>query len=170
MAKHMDKRIEEWVDGTVEGWLGLKINREKTRIVRILPDSNESLDFLGYTFRYEVDLYTRKKRYLVMKPSQKSLMRVKAELRELISRRTGHVPPPQLIGRVNKKLRGWRQYFSIGYPRRAHRTISNFTMTRLYFHLRRRSQRPCTPPAGMSWYGYLTGPLGLDPLQPRATP
>jgi RNA-directed DNA polymerase len=85
MAKHMGKRIEDWVDGTVEGWLGLAINREKTRIVRITPNSNESLDFLGYTFQYEWDLHTRGKRYLVMKPSHKALVRMQAELRAVIS-------------------------------------------------------------------------------------
>jgi RNA-directed DNA polymerase len=170
MAKHMDERIEAWVDGTVEGWLGLAINRTKTRIVRLKPESNESLDFLGYTFRYERDLYVRGKRYLVMKPSRKSIARMRAELRDLISRRSNFVPLPQLVGRVNLKLRGWRQYFSIGYPRRAHRTISHFTISRLTRHLKRRSQRPCCPPAGMTWYGFVTDTLGFDPLLSRSTP
>jgi len=170
MAKHIGQRVEEWVDGTVEGWLGLAINRTKTRIVRLKPESDESLDFLGYTFRYERDLYVRGKRYLVMKPSRKSIARMRAELRDLISRRANSVPPPQLVGRVNYKIRGWRQYFSIGYPRRAHRQISQFTISRLTRHLKRRSQRPCCPPAGMTWYGFVTDTLGLDPLLSRSTP
>ena len=37
----------------MEGWLGLMINRGKTRVVALA--TGEALDFLGYTFRYERD-------------------------------------------------------------------------------------------------------------------
>ena len=170
MAKYLGPRIPRWVEATVEGWLGLTINREKTRIVRLTPTQGESLDFLGYTFRYDWDRFGRGTRYFTAIPSTKAVTRMKDELRELISRRHNYEPLPQLIARVNRKLRGWQNYFSFGRPRGAYRVMNAFVVNRLTHHLQRRSQRPCRLPAELSWYGFLTGPLGLKLLTARATP
>ena len=35
MAKYQGYRIDEWIDAKLEGWLGLKINREKTKVVNL---------------------------------------------------------------------------------------------------------------------------------------
>ncbi len=55
MARYQGHRIDEWLDAKLEGWLGLSINREKTKVVNL--HLAESLDFLGFTFRYDRDLY-----------------------------------------------------------------------------------------------------------------
>lgn len=164
LARHMGHRIPRWVEHTVEAWLGLTINRRKTRIVRLTPKHHEPLDFLGYSFRYDWDRWGRSMRYFTMVPSPRSITRLKAELRELINSRRNYVPIPILVAQVNRKLAGWKQYFRLGHPRRAHRVITAFTINRLALHLRHRSQRPCRPPAGMTWYGFVTGPIGLKPL------
>ena len=36
----------------IEGWMGLEINRNKTRVID-LKQQGEKLNFLGYMFRYE---------------------------------------------------------------------------------------------------------------------
>lgn len=162
MAKHIGGSIPAWVEATVEGWLGLTINREKTRIVRLTPTSSEALDFLGYTFRYDWDQYGRGTRYFTAVPSAKAMIRVREEMRALIGVRQHAVPLRWLIARVNRKLRGWKQYFSFGRPRRAHRALNAFVVTRLTHHLQRRSQRPSRLPEGSTWYGYLTNTAGLE--------
>jgi RNA-directed DNA polymerase len=43
-------RIEPFVEQTLQEWLPLKVNRDKTRPVR-LYQPGASLNFLGYTFR-----------------------------------------------------------------------------------------------------------------------
>ncbi len=48
----------------IEGWL--KINREKTRIID-MREEGQTLDFLGYSFRHDRDLYGRGKRYWNMR-------------------------------------------------------------------------------------------------------
>jgi len=169
MAKYIGPRISAWVEGTVEGWLGLTINREKTRIVRLTPKQKESLDFLSYTFRYDWDRGGRGTRYFTAVPSAKAVTRTKHELRELISSRNNYEPMPLLIARVNRKLRGWQNYFSFGRPRGAYRVLNAFVVNRLTHHFQRRSQRPCRLPADMTWYGFLTGSLGLQLLTPRST-
>jgi RNA-directed DNA polymerase len=71
MARYQGPRIDEWLDAKLEGWLGLTINREKTKVVNL--DQAESLDFLGFTFRYDRDLFGSGKTYLNVVPSKKSL-------------------------------------------------------------------------------------------------
>jgi len=170
MAKYIGPRIPAWVETTVEGWLGLTINREKTRIVRLTPKHDGSLDFLGYTFRYDWDRYGRGTRYFTAVPSTQALARMKHGLRALINSRHNYEPIPQLIGRVNRKLQGWQNYFSFGRPRGAYRVMNAFVINRLTHHLQRRSQRAYRLPVGMSWYGFITGPLGLKPLTMRSAP
>ena len=50
-----------------------------------------------------------------------------------------------------------------GYPRKAFRQINRFVQERLEKHLRRRSQRPFRPTAGLTWYAQLQK-LGLQSL------
>lgn len=164
MARYVGDRIVVWVDGTVEEWLGLRINRKKTRLITLTPASEASLDFLGYTFRYEWDRFGRKQRYLTAVPSAKAVARRRDEMRKMIGARQSHVPMPMLVARVNRQLRGWGQYFSVGHPRRARRAMNAFVVERMTKHLQRRSQRACRPPAGMSYYSFLTTRLGLELL------
>lgn len=164
LARFIGSRIPAWVEQTVEEWLGLTINRQKTRVVRLVPTSSECLTFLGYTFRYAPDHFGRVQRYFTAVPSTKRVARFKRELREVISKRRSLVPIPVLIEEVNQKLRGWQAYYHYGHPRRAYRALDAFVPYRLYQHLRRRSQRPCRPPAGVTWHSFLTDSLGLQLL------
>lgn len=164
MARSISDRITDWVDKTVEEWLGLTINRKKTRVVVLQPNSDASLDFLGYTFRYEWGYTDRTRRFYTVTPSVKAIARRKDKLRETTDYRRCFVPVSELIGTVNRQLRGWSNYFSYGYTRRAYRVINAFTIHRMVAHLKRRSQRACRPPAGMSYYQFLTRRLGLELL------
>jgi RNA-directed DNA polymerase len=170
MARTIGPEIPAWVDQTVEGWLGLTINREKTRIVRIMPKREDSLTFLGYTFRHEWDRFGRGTRYLTAVPSTKAVMTMKDGLRALIDSRKNYVPIPLLITQVNRKLRGWQNYFSFGRPRGAYRELNTFVVDRLTHHLQRRSQRGFRLPEDTTWYDFITGKLGLKLLTTRAAP
>ena len=151
LARHIDSHITDWVESKIEGWLGLEINREKTQVLD-LQREGESLDSLGYTFRYDRDLKGRAHRYLNMFPSKKALAREREHLRELTCARMCFKPIPVLIEELNEHLRGWANYFGRGYPRKAFREINAYTRQRLYCHLSRRSQRPWRPPKGVTFY------------------
>jgi len=151
LARYVGQRITEWIESKLEGWMGLKINREKTRVVRV-RDEGQSLDFLGYTFRYDRDLRGRDHRYLNLFPSDKTLSRERAKLREMTGPKMCFKPLPVLIEELNKHLRGWKNYFGQGYPRKAFRAINAYVRERLYCHLSRRSQRPWRPPHGITYY------------------
>ena len=164
MARYVGPQITEWVERTVEGWLGLTINREKTRVVSVTRTSGESLNFVGYTFRYDWDHHGRGFRYLTAVPSDKAVARRKERVRELTGAKRCFVPVTELVEEVNQQLRGWGAYFSYGHPRRTYRKVNAFVVSRLTKHLKRRSQRACRPPAGMTYYGFLTKRLGLKLL------
>jgi len=162
MARFVDDRITGFVERTLEGWFGLTVNRTKTRTVR-LNEPGESLDFLGYTFRYDRDLLGRGHRYLNVCPSDKSLQRERDKLREMTGPGKCFLPVRVLIAQINDHLRGWSNYFGCGYPRKAFRRINWFVEERLQRHLQRRSQRPYRLRDKMSWYAQLQH-LGLQSL------
>ena len=151
LARYQGTRLTSWIESKLEGWLGLEINREKTRVVR-LKEEGASLDLLGFTFRYYDDLKGDGYRYLNVSPSVKALKKEREKLHELTDYRRGYVPVPLLIEALNRHLEGWRNYFNFGYPRVAFGEINTYVRYRLTQHLRRRSQRPFRPPEGVSYY------------------
>ena len=150
LARYQGCRLQEWVHATVEDWMGLTLNRDKTRIVEVSA-AGESLDFLGYTFRYDRDLRGGPHHYLNVCASSRTLSRERARLRELTSARKSFRPLPALIGDLNRHLRGWSNYFGKGYPRKPFRVVNSYVRYRLTRMLRRRSQRPFRLPAGRSY-------------------
>jgi len=74
---------------------------------------------------------------------------------------------PRLIGELNRHLKGWANYFSLGFPVSAYCEIDRYLQDRLVQHLRRRSQRPYHPPQGECWYAHVER-LGLHRLAGRA--
>jgi RNA-directed DNA polymerase len=91
------------------------------------------------------------------------MARERDTLRGLINRHQCHTPLPELIGRVNRHLRGWANYFGLGYPRQTFRHLNHFVRYRLGVHLRRRSQRGWRAREGVSLYAHLDH-LGLVTL------
>ena len=162
MARYQGQRLKQRVEWLLESWMGLVINREKTRVVN-LNEAGASLDFLGYTFRYDRDLRGRAHRYLNWGPSKKALAREQDKLRAMTPSRMCFKPIPALIAEVNAHLQGWANYFGQGYPRKAFRQINSFVRSRLTVHLQRRSQRAFRPPEGQSFSAHLNR-LGLVTL------
>lgn len=167
LACYQSRRLVNWIEETLEGRFGLTINREKTRTVN-LSETGESLDFLGFTLRYDRDRFGRPRRYLNVFPAKKSLARARAKLRELTDRRRHFVAIDEMVRDVSRWMKSWGSYFRHGYPGEAFLELTWFASERLRRHLRRRSQRPYRIPEGESFYGHLQR-LGFQPLRPKAT-
>lgn len=160
LARYQGQRLTDWVRETLQTRMGLEINQGKTRVVD-LAQTGASLDFLGFTFRYDRDRHGRARRYLNVFPSTKALARARAQVRHLTDSGQCFQPLPALIGRVNRFTAGWTAYFAaLGYPRKALRDLNWFVQRRMACHLGRRSQRPYRSPAGISLYRHLAQ-LGL---------
>jgi RNA-directed DNA polymerase len=166
LAKQMGPETIEFIESRLEGKFQLEINREKTRVVD-LREEGASLDFLGYTFRYDRDLKGRDRKYLNVFPSRKAVQREREKLHEMTDSHQCFKPIPVLIGELNRHLRGWANYFSIGYPMSAYCEIERYVQGRLIQHLQRRSQRPYRPPEGEVWIRHLWR-LGLIRLSGHA--
>src|SRR5215469_2101833 len=149
LARHVGTRIESFVTGKLESWLGLKINRDKTRVVK-LQSKDQRLEFLGYQIGLAPDLKTRQHYYWKMEPSAKALRRELDKIREMTAARHGATPLPELIGRLNRHLKGWANYYRLGHPRVTFRKVNRYVRQRLHRHLRRRSQRPWKAPADLT--------------------
>ena len=164
LASRQSPRLSTFIEEKLETWMGLEINREKTRVVN-LGEQGASLDFLGFTFRYDRDLYGGQRRYLNLHPSEQSVARRRQALRDRINKTHCFKPLPTLIDEINEQLIGWANYFRLGYPRVAFRKIDIYVRRRLREHLRRRSQRPFRPPKGVGYFRHFER-MGLVCLAP----
>ena len=154
LARYQSQQLRGFIEGKLEGWMGRVVNREKTRVVS-LKEPRTSLDFLGYTFRFVRDRHGGTHRYLSLAPSAKALAREREVLRQMTGPNQSHTPLPELIQGINRHLKGWGNYFSLGYPRQARRQINAYIRERLTYHLQRRSQRGYRTPENRSFYEHL---------------
>jgi RNA-directed DNA polymerase len=154
LAGKLSGTIQAFIEGKLEGWMGLRINKEKTRCLN-LTGEGQRLDFLGYSLRYDRDLRGRPWKYLNVFPSSKALKRERAKVRDMTDKRQCFTPIPELIDGVNRHLKGWANYYAYGYPRKAFRDMNHYVRQRLAKHLERRSQRPYRLPEGRTYYQHL---------------
>lgn len=90
--------------------MGLRLNREKTKILHV---SKSSLYFLGFEFRTIPSKFTWNKRnYTNIRPSVKSRSRLFSNISELLAKRR-HWQVEPMIYKLNEVLIGWLNYFSI---------------------------------------------------------
>jgi hypothetical protein len=102
--------------GPRSDWSVTELNREKTRGVDV---REQSLDFLGYSFCYVNSRWHPGTQVLSLRPSRKAVLRQKEALRELTGWRARSVPVVDLMGTINRPLRGWGNYFGHGYWKEA---------------------------------------------------
>ena len=162
IARYMGPRITDWIEAIVEDRLKLSINRDKTKVVQ-LKHEGQTLDFLGFTLRYDRDLHGRDRRYLNTFPSKSAVARHREKLRGLTGSGYKHTLS-DTIGKVNESNRGWKAYFRLGYPRQCFRDMDKFVLDRFQSFINHRSQRRCRPLRdGESLYAGLRR-MGYAPL------
>jgi group II intron reverse transcriptase/maturase len=107
--------------------LKLTVNETKTRLCR-LPD--ESFDFLGYTLGRNYDRRTGQS-YLGPRPARKKIERVCREIGEMTTRKTAGRDVGAQVASINRKLKGWSNYFGLGTVSPAYRVVDSHVRYRV---------------------------------------
>jgi group II intron reverse transcriptase/maturase len=170
MAKELKSGVPEYLAKMLER-MKLKLNEEKSRTLDAI---DEPFNFLGFTFRYDNDLYGRSTKYLNVMPSKNSRKKIREKIDKALND-YGHWPPEMISDKLNMMIRGWIYYFSIpkvSYPQEAKRKLRYYLRDRLNRYYRRKSQRKCRL-HNRGAYEKLVSKYGLIDLakwSPRLTP
>lgn len=116
------KRVMRSVTKFIEEKLGLIVNVTKTKVTR---PNDPTMKFLGFSFfkDYQTDIYKAK-------PHQKSVENFKFKLKQL-TRKNWSVDTKYQVERINQVIRGWINYFKIGYMKKVLTKIDSHTRVRL---------------------------------------
>src|SRR5579862_424893 len=148
----------EWT-GKVMSRIGLTLNEAKTSVK---DARRETFDFLGYTFgpqRY----WKNGRWYTAAKPANKAIGNIKRSVYDLL-RPSESQPWEEVRSQLNKKLRGWKAYFSYGSVSHAYQEVNAYVYERVRYFLRRRHQ--CNGSRGTRRFSYqvVNGKLGVARL------
>ncbi len=111
----------------IMGVLKLTVNEKKTKTCRV---TEESFDFLGYTIGWCYSTRTGRA-YLGTRPAKKRIERICAAVSERTERSTLSDRTADLVADLNRKLRGWANYFCLGPVSKAYRAVNSHTRHRL---------------------------------------
>jgi RNA-directed DNA polymerase len=111
--------------------LKLTVNDDKTHQCR-LPQ--ESFDFLGYTFGR---CYSRQsgRAYIGTRVAKKSIKRMVETISRETERRMLLLEADEIVGRLNRKLTGWANYFCLGPVSPVYRAMDRHATQRLRWWL-----------------------------------
>ena len=142
--------------------LKLPMNAEKTRCCRV-PE--EPMTFLGYRIgrNYRPDTGAA---YIGTRPSRESVQSICRRVSALTTPRDGLLSPGVVVARLNRRLTGWANYFTLGQVSPAYAAVDRHATRRLRQWLSRkhkvRSGKEVRFPAERLWEEF-----GLTRLAPH---
>jgi len=112
LARYQSQRLRGFIEDKLEGWLGLTVNREKTRVW------NSKNPRRAWTFWLHLPVRPRP-------PRRQSPVSEPGTFGQGAGSRAGgaaaddrpeqcHTPLPELTKTINRHLNGWGKYFSLG--------------------------------------------------------
>jgi RNA-directed DNA polymerase len=123
--------------------MGLELKPAKTRIAH-LTDGGEGLDFLGFHHRWGRGRTAGSTHieFLARWPSRQAMQHARDRVRELTARDRLRWPIEQVVGDLNRFLRGWAGYFRYGNSTVQFDTIIRHAERRLQLWIAASHQQP----------------------------
>jgi group II intron reverse transcriptase/maturase len=116
--------------GEVLGTLGLHLHPDKTRIA-CLARGGGGFDFLGFHHHLVQSWKWRGRWYLHRWPSDRAMASVRSKVKELTSPRCTYFDTAYVVERINRRLRGWANYFRWGNSARKFAQVDQYVHERL---------------------------------------
>ena len=107
--------------------LKLPVNAQKTRCLRC-PE--EPIEFLGYRIGWNYRP-TDGCRYIGTRPSRASVQNICRKISEQTDYRYGWLEAEEVVGRLNRMMSGWANYFDLGQVGPAYRAVDRHAVGRL---------------------------------------
>ena len=114
--------------------LELKLNPQKTSIV---DTKQESFGFLRFTITTKVNPKTGK-RFPLIVPSAKAEANFRTKIKSLTGRNMLPAKTEDIVSKVNRVARGWRNYFYYGNCSKSMGKMDNYLQSRVRIFLRQK--------------------------------
>ena len=101
-AEQAKQSLSTWLETR-----GLTLSVEKTRVIHL----SEGFDFLGFNIKHYRSTLTKSGWKLLIKPSKKSVQKIREKLREEWRKLQGSTNVQGILKRLNPIIRGWANYF-----------------------------------------------------------
>jgi RNA-directed DNA polymerase len=141
MGKHIPDDVINKLKGLLNR-MGLSLSETKTQKI---DAKTMRFDFLGFTIRYDRDLYYKEARYWNIIPGKRAEQGIRNKIRAFLKTH-GHSNAQTVSAGLNSRIRGWLNYFDIkgvSYPSMSKRMLRHYLMMKLYKYYTRKSQRKC---------------------------
>lgn len=122
---------------TVLDKLGLKLNREKTKVVEA---KEESFDFLGFNIRIANGRKSGKP-FPLTRPSKKAMKKIRKEIKQRTSRSRLNLPTEWVIKDLNRVAQGWVGYYYFENCSRDLSQLKDYLEQRVRTYLRKKHQK-----------------------------
>jgi len=142
MAKHINEETLVKLKSLLER-MGLALNTEKS--IRVNA-KEKPFDFLGFTFRYDLSVIYKGKRFWNITPKAKSQKKIRQKVNAKL-KSIGHFPAHAVVKELNPIIRGWINYYRIdkvSYTQVTFKTLEDYLRRRLARYYHRKSQRKST--------------------------
>jgi RNA-directed DNA polymerase len=114
----------------VLGTVGLRLHPDKTRIT-CLAQGRGGFDFLGFHHHMVQSWKWRGRWYLHRWPSDRAMASVRSKVRQLTGLNTTWQALPFVVGAINRRLRGWANYFRWGNSAKKFAQVDRYVHQRL---------------------------------------
>jgi RNA-directed DNA polymerase len=126
--------------GEVLGRLGLQLHPDKTR-VSCLAKGEDGFDFLGFHHHMVESWRWRGRYYLQRWPSDRAMRSIRDKVRELTGHNMTTLSLEYVVDKLNRRLRGWGNYFRNGNSTRKFAQLDSYVHRRLVIFMSTKHKR-----------------------------